>query len=202
LILAIIRLLIFNKQGDYHDTSKIRKTQNIILGVIRTRADFTTADFFCFSIFKGYYFTYSSYEWGLFGLCTGSEYNNYITELSHHKGQEYYLSYLAGNRTPELPAVKDGKFEQYEDVNYRSQQVPYLCQSPEFCKQSYVLFNGKPICVPTKALSKVDTAEQKAAKERKVEIDKIMRLVNNGKEREFDWKGYATKLYDDGLRAK
>ena len=146
---------------------------------------------------------YNGYNFGLCmtsdTFCDVGEYGDFITDLSNYAGKKYYRKYLKSTRTPLEP-----KFEHGEVLDYKNSGVIYLCHSVATVKKSYVIINNNPVCVPTRYLSKIETAEQKAAKERMQVINAMVAIIGCSSPPFSGSRSQAVEcsatLYDAGYR--
>jgi len=137
-------------------------------------------------------------------ICTKQEYDDFVSGLIHYAGKNYYEQYLNSTRTPLEPKIKDAEFEHGEVLDYKNYGVIYLCHSVATVKKSYVIINNNPVCVPTRYLSKIETAEQKAAKERMQVINAMVAIIGCSSPPFSGSRSQAVEcsatLYDAGYR--
>jgi len=188
-------------------THKIsEKTQDILNAVISLNAQILHNDNILnleiSPVSKNYKF--SNLGVNFYTICTANEYRDFITDLSHYAGKNYYERYLNSTRTLLEPKIKDAEFEHGEVLDYKNYGVIYLCHSVATVKKSYVIINNNPVCVPTRYLSKIETAEQKAAKERMQVINAMVAIIGCSSPPFSGSRSQAVEcsatLYDAGYR--
>ena len=137
-------------------------------------------------------------------ICSKSEYDDFITGLSHYAGKNYYERYLTSTRTPLEPKIKDGRFEHGEELRleHAKDLVVYMADCTAYEGFCIVLIDNTPERVNNLYLSRPETAEQKAAKERGIAITEMVSIVaeNMFTGSLSQSNKNCTDLYDAGYR--
>ena len=133
-------------------------------------------------------------------FCDVGEYGDFITDLSNYAGKKYYRKYLKSTRTPLEP-----KFEHGEELRleHTKDLVVYIADCTAYEGFCIVLIDNTPERVNNLYLSRPETAEQKAAKERAkaiVEMDNIVNFDGADATDKIVAEHCCETLYDAGYR--
>ena len=137
-------------------------------------------------------------------ICTKQEYDDFVSGLIHYAGKNYYEQYLNSTRTPLEPKIKDAEFEHGEELRleHAKDLVVYMADCTAYEGFCIVLIDNTPERVNNLYLSRPETAEQKAAKERGIAITEMVSIVaeNMFTGSLSQSNKNCTDLYDAGYR--
>jgi len=189
-------------------THKIsEKTQDILNAVISLNAQILHNDNILnleiSPVSKNYKF--SNLGVNFYTICTANEYRDFITDLSHYAGKNYYERYLNSTRTLLEPKIKDAEFEHGEELRleHAKDLVVYMADCTAYEGFCIVLIDNTPERVNNLYLSRPETVEQKAAKERAkaiIEMGSVLYVKSFDATDKVVADYCCEKLYDSGYR--